>query len=234
MKKNKGFTLVELLAVIVILAIIMIIAIPTVLNTMETAKKKSMVNFAQKIINELSKTYVTRMTSNGFVRPADKTYYIYDIKTELGLTNTGEYYGTAAILFFKNENGEEFIDYDIELLSNDYYLNYNTYADKHENKKLDMTSITNLSEIKAMLPDGVNIKDLPEKEISVATALNAKCRLYSLAFIDGATNTTMFCKKDAISRSYFDSNNNCLLEETTTKGDIIAKYLTGQELVSCP
>jgi type IV pilus assembly protein PilA len=41
MKKKKGFTLVELLAVIVILAIIMIIAIPAVLNTMQTARKKS-------------------------------------------------------------------------------------------------------------------------------------------------------------------------------------------------
>ena len=60
MKKNKGFTLVELLAVIVILAIIMIIAIPAVLNTMETAKRKSMINFAEKIINEVEKTYMAK------------------------------------------------------------------------------------------------------------------------------------------------------------------------------
>ena len=38
MKNKKGFTLVELLAVIVILAIIMIIAIPAVLQTMESAR----------------------------------------------------------------------------------------------------------------------------------------------------------------------------------------------------
>lgn len=38
MRKN-GFTLVELLAVIVVLALIMVIAIPAVLNTKETASK---------------------------------------------------------------------------------------------------------------------------------------------------------------------------------------------------
>ena len=43
MKKlnNKGFTLVELLAVIVILAIIMVITIPTVLNSMGSAKQEA-------------------------------------------------------------------------------------------------------------------------------------------------------------------------------------------------
>ena len=37
--KNKGFTLVELLAVIVILAIIMIIAVPNVTEAMNNSKK---------------------------------------------------------------------------------------------------------------------------------------------------------------------------------------------------
>ena len=38
---KKGFTLVELLAVIVVLAIIMIIAIPAVVESMNNAKKGS-------------------------------------------------------------------------------------------------------------------------------------------------------------------------------------------------
>ena len=44
MKKlnKKGFTLVELLAVIVILAVIMVITIPTVLGSMRSAKDKSL------------------------------------------------------------------------------------------------------------------------------------------------------------------------------------------------
>ncbi|MBE6159908.1 MAG: prepilin-type N-terminal cleavage/methylation domain-containing protein [Lactobacillales bacterium] len=44
--KNKGFTLIELLAVIVILAIIALIASPTILNIIETTKKKAAVTSA--------------------------------------------------------------------------------------------------------------------------------------------------------------------------------------------
>jgi len=53
MKKGKinGFTLVELLAVIVILAIIMIIAIPSVLNVTEQAKQKSFINNPSHLSN---------------------------------------------------------------------------------------------------------------------------------------------------------------------------------------
>ena len=48
MKKinNKGFTLVELLAIIIILAIILMITIPAVLGTIENSKKKSIENQA--------------------------------------------------------------------------------------------------------------------------------------------------------------------------------------------
>lgn len=39
MKKRNGFTLVELLAVIVILAIILVIAVPSIMNTIEDSRK---------------------------------------------------------------------------------------------------------------------------------------------------------------------------------------------------
>src|SRR5574344_395790 len=50
-KKKKGFTLVELLAVIVVLAIIMIIAIPSVLKSMNNAKKGAFKIECQKVLN---------------------------------------------------------------------------------------------------------------------------------------------------------------------------------------
>ena len=53
MKNNNGFTLVELLAVIVILAVIMVITIPTVLGNMSKAKQKSF-----NIVNETMKKYL--------------------------------------------------------------------------------------------------------------------------------------------------------------------------------
>lgn len=47
-KNKKGFTLVELLTVIVILAIILVIAVPRIQNVVEKAKKESL-----KITGEL-------------------------------------------------------------------------------------------------------------------------------------------------------------------------------------
>lgn len=50
--KNRGFTLVELLAVIVVLAIIMIIAVPAVLDSMEAAQFNSFKIFGQNAIRK--------------------------------------------------------------------------------------------------------------------------------------------------------------------------------------
>lgn len=54
-RKKNGFTLVELLAVIVVLAIIMIIALPNVLDSLSTAKEKSFKEMAIKMYNEAQK-----------------------------------------------------------------------------------------------------------------------------------------------------------------------------------
>lgn len=45
---KKGFTLVELLAVIVVLALIMVFAVPSILTTMNSAKKKSFQMYGEK------------------------------------------------------------------------------------------------------------------------------------------------------------------------------------------
>ena len=49
--KNKGFTLVELLAVIVILAIIALIAVPVIMNIIDRARKSAFKDTAYGIIN---------------------------------------------------------------------------------------------------------------------------------------------------------------------------------------
>ena len=57
--KNKGFTLVELLAVIAILAILIIIALPNVLKMFNDAKKNSFLTEAKTLYSEASKKYIS-------------------------------------------------------------------------------------------------------------------------------------------------------------------------------
>ena len=57
MKLNKnGFTLVELLAVIVVLAIILVIAVPTITNQITTARQQSLESSAKSIYKSLEST----------------------------------------------------------------------------------------------------------------------------------------------------------------------------------
>ena len=57
--KEKGFTLVELLAVIAILAILVIIALPNVLKMYNNAKKNSFLTEAKTIAQDVSSKYIT-------------------------------------------------------------------------------------------------------------------------------------------------------------------------------
>ena len=59
MKKlnRKGFTLIELLAVIVILAVVLVVTIPSVLNTMATARQKQFENALTVIEDYIQKQY---------------------------------------------------------------------------------------------------------------------------------------------------------------------------------
>ena len=59
--KRKGFTLVELLAVIVILAVILTISVPAVKKTVDSAKKKSAENDALMIKNIAEKYYTSNL-----------------------------------------------------------------------------------------------------------------------------------------------------------------------------
>lgn len=59
MEKNKGFTLVELLAVIAILVILVLIAIPSVVKLFNESKKKLFISQAQSIFKATETQYLT-------------------------------------------------------------------------------------------------------------------------------------------------------------------------------
>ena len=57
MKKKKGFTLVELLAVIVILAVILVIAVPRITDVIKKARLSSLESTSKLIVNQAEKKY---------------------------------------------------------------------------------------------------------------------------------------------------------------------------------
>ena len=93
--KRKGFTLVELLAVIVILAVILTIAVPAVKKTVDSAKKKSAENDAIMIKNIAEKYYTSNLDKDEEITGVDLS------------TDTLSYSGekpTKGYLYF-NEDG---------------------------------------------------------------------------------------------------------------------------------
>ena len=94
MKKNNGFTLVELLAVIVILAIIMVLAIPAVLDTVTTSRKSSFSTYAKKTVVATDQKNTEEEMTN---KISGKGIYTYSIKEDLGLSATGSYEGYVVI-----------------------------------------------------------------------------------------------------------------------------------------
>ena len=111
MKLNKkGFTLVELLAVIVVLAVIMVIAIPTVIDSMNSAKKSAFVMYGQKMITAaMSKAQGDALDGN----PVQSAYSFKDLAK-----STGQYTGYVEV------NGD---DYTVSFYNSDYAASARSY-----------------------------------------------------------------------------------------------------------
>lgn len=84
MRKNKGFTLVELLAVIVILAVIALIATPVVLSMIESSRKGAAESSMLSYVDATEKTIVTKLMNSTSSVNYDQTYSV------VGLTLTND------------------------------------------------------------------------------------------------------------------------------------------------
>ena len=133
MKKKNGFTLVELLAVIVVLAIIMIIAIPSVLDVMNNARKQSFVLYVDKVVTAVQTQYM--YDANGG-KIAGAGYYVYDITQDLNLTSTGNYKGYVVVDAQDVDN----VQYIVSLYDNNYQL-LNYYVNDNQMPTVDNTAL---------------------------------------------------------------------------------------------
>lgn len=91
MKNNKGFTLVETIAVIIILGVVLSIAVPSITNVVKSTNKNRMISDAETFISEV-KEYVESDTIGN--TPSDNKYTLEDIKgkTKLSKSPYGEEY----------------------------------------------------------------------------------------------------------------------------------------------
>ena len=76
MKKN-GFTLVELIAVVVIISIIGMLATPNIMNLMKRGKEGSFVSEVEDLVSNATYMYKNNNIRNNMEPEADGTYRIY-------------------------------------------------------------------------------------------------------------------------------------------------------------
>ena len=82
-EKNKGFTLVELLAVIVILALIALIATPIILNVINDAKKQAAKDSAYGYMDAVEKYIVSSELEDESIQ--DGTYRVEDLNKKISV-----------------------------------------------------------------------------------------------------------------------------------------------------
>lgn len=122
MKKNKGFTLVELLAVIVILAVIILIAINAVLPQMERARKNSFAGEVMTYAKAAETRYVTESQEDSVEGDitAGICYELSDLRGEYITKDDSKYTG---IVIIKKRAGSNIYDKYAYITSGKYKYN---------------------------------------------------------------------------------------------------------------
>ena len=112
-RKIEGFTLVELLAVIIILAILMIISIPAVLDTIISSKKTAFVEYAEKVRNLGEQKHLKNKIDNDY----ETECIMYDIEKDLDLSTAGGFHGYVLVL-----TGDEEDEYYLTLYNSSFMI----------------------------------------------------------------------------------------------------------------
>lgn len=131
MKKlnKKGFTLVELLAVIVVLAIIMVLTLPTIMKSMSSARQSTFLLYANRMLDTAADQY----QSDDLLGTGKKCYSI----TKLNNGNTTKYTGKVYI----SDNGTVF---KIKMYDDNFQIGFNciTKTIKETNESGDQVDKT--------------------------------------------------------------------------------------------
>ena len=135
--KRKGFTLVEVLAVIVILALLIVVAVPITNKIVKDTKKNSFAKYVDKLYLDVINQYESDKAAN--IR-SSYSCYIYDIKKDLGLDYTKDFEGYVVIVPTSSNHQAYFT-----IHNNSYYIKHYKYikeeTDTDEDKKTLSESI---------------------------------------------------------------------------------------------
>ena len=164
MKKRNGFTLIEILAVIIILGILMIIAVPAVTRYIDESRKDGYISSAKSIISGTSK--ITNSEELG-INDKDTTYYIPAgyIKTEKNLKSpygdfTEAYVGVTVeddgydYFWVSNDDAGKGIKIITERDALESSLVESDVKDADIIDTVETTGINNRPKIKILNPDG--------------------------------------------------------------------------------
>lgn len=138
---KKGFTLVELLAVIAILAILVIIALPNVLSMFNTAKQNSFLTEVKEVFSTAQKQFMSDTTNGG---ASTKVTYSNNLSTACTSTKKLEMQGNAT------DGGS--LSYSITLDSQGYVKRISV-----SNGTYSYTNTVNADDVATYITDGSKI-----------------------------------------------------------------------------
>lgn len=141
MRNNKGFTLVELLAVIVILAIVMLIAVTSVGPIMDKARKSAFVDEGLAMVDTARTAYVTEQMDSPDIKATTSVCFSTKWLNENGYFSKGEtqgYYGSVAVLY---NDGK--LEYQYWLTDGAYYIGGATPSNANPEVQTATTKSTN-------------------------------------------------------------------------------------------
>ena len=130
--KKKGFTLVELLAVIAILAILVIVAMPNVLGMFNQAKSSTFVTEVQEYLNSASTKFMTEALKPGNQGKA----LTFNASNPLDMSGAEK---TYEVKMDRNGNVTDIVIFDDNFC---YEAHLYTGGDKNSDGKVDTTDIT--------------------------------------------------------------------------------------------
>ena len=101
MKNNKGFTLVETIAVIIILGVVLSIAVPSITNVVKSTNKNRMISDAETFISEVKEYVESDSIGN---TPKDYKYKLVNIYSKLSMSRYGGNYNMESSFVIINNN----------------------------------------------------------------------------------------------------------------------------------